>query len=323
VTKEEHAQKLLRKLERHIQLAFHRFLSGKSRSGQMVKISLDEFDPDQSRAGIPIGIEALDPFEYKSSGDPDFPAAMSVAAEEAIAVKAHVWPPNSDVPEYKLPGGANSRQGFYIYRNDRLIQAGGWNGLREAEPHSSLARLEVDIAPSLDVKMSLDVKKMEVHLPPDLATALQQAKTAEGLDFKAYLRRANDAYRVREHTNAELPLIPGRGLPRDLRLLLQKELKIAGIRRSRKLQFEWTQLPKDKFFDLDREADVLHLNRCYRRQLLNGLKGSSTDLPVMKCLLFLLLREFYYSARMSAKVREFVEQVNRILVAAVRHERCQ
>ena len=58
------------------------------------------------------------------------------AYKNRIKIKAHIWPPNTEVPEYKLPGGSNGPQGFYFYRNNRLIQGGGWNGIREVEPHS-------------------------------------------------------------------------------------------------------------------------------------------------------------------------------------------
>ena len=58
-----------------------------------------------------------------------------------------------------------------FFRNDRLIQGGGWDGLREVDPHLSLARLEIDIAPSFDVEISLDVKKVENRRPAALSSA--------------------------------------------------------------------------------------------------------------------------------------------------------
>lgn len=60
---------------------------------------------------------------------------------------SHLWPPNSERPEYRLGNRAAARQGFYFYRNSRLIQAGGWNGLvqNDAEPHGSLARVRIDL----------------------------------------------------------------------------------------------------------------------------------------------------------------------------------
>jgi hypothetical protein len=320
-TAEEFAQKLLKRLENFLALAFHRFLSGRLRK---IAISLDVFDQHSDSAGLPVQIKPLDPFGYDRSGNPAFPLQMSVDGpySDRIKVMAHIWPPNSATPAYRLPGGANSRQGFYFYRNNRLIQAGGWNGLREAEPHSSLARLEVDIAAELDVHVSLDVKKMEIQLPPDLAKSLLRAQTATGIDFKKYISLANDAYRKRAVTDAELPLIPSGGLPATLVTFLHKELRIKATTKHHDLKIGWRKLDSGLFFDIDRDGGNLYINQAYRKQLQHGLAGSSADLPVLKCLLFLVLEDALSSERMGSKMRERLEQINRILVRAVRFERC-
>ena len=56
-------------------------------------------------------------------------------------------------------------QGFYIYRNKRLITYGSWHGLRAQGEFFKLARVKVDIPNSLDLEWSLDVKK-SVAIPP-------------------------------------------------------------------------------------------------------------------------------------------------------------
>jgi hypothetical protein len=317
---EEHAQRLMRRLENYLALAFHRFLSGKARA---VRLWLDIFDQNVKRAGIPIDLDPLDPFAYEQSGDSKFPLKMAIdgAYEGRIALTAHIWPPNSTSPSYRLPGGANSRQGFYFYRNNRLIQGGGWNGIREVEPHSSLARLEVDVAAEFDVEISLDVKKVEIQLPPDLVSTIQKAKTSSGIDFKKYLSIAREAYRTRKVTEAELPLIPSVGLPAELTAFLHDELRIRATKKHRDLKIKWMPLAKDVFFDIDRDAGELFLNRTFRQQLLHGLSGSAADIPVVKCLLFLVLEDALASERMGGKMRERIDQVNRILVKAVKYER--
>ena len=317
---EEHAQKLMRRLENYLSMAFHRFLSGKARA---VQLRLDIFDEKRKRGGIPIDLDPLDPFAYEQSGDSKFPAEMAVdgAYKGRIALTAHIWPPNSNSPSYKLPGGANSRQGFYFYRNNRLIQGGGWNGIREVEPHSSLARLEVDVATDFDVEISLDVKKVEIQLPPDLVSTIQKAKTGSGIDFKKYLSIADQTYRTRKVTEAELPLIPSLGLPADLSSFLHDELRIKATRKHRDLKIRWSHLEKDVFFEIDRDEGELFLNKAFRQQLLHGLPGSAADIPVVKCLLFLVLEDALASERMGGKMRERIDQVNRILVKAVKYER--
>jgi hypothetical protein len=240
---------------------------------------------------------------------------------DRIKITAHVWPPNSSSPGYKLPGGSNARQGFYFYRNNRLIQGGGWNGIREAEPHLSLARLEIDIASDFDVDVSLDVKKVEIHLPPALVAAIQKAHTSTGVDFKKYLSIADETYRKRSVTEAELPLIPSVGLPAPLTKFLHQELRLKATAKHRDLKIKWKRLEKESFFEIDRDAGHLYLNRLYRKRLLHGLDGSSADIPVLKCLLFLVLEDALSSERLGSKVRERLEQVNRILVRAVKYER--
>jgi len=314
----ELVQHLLKRLNNHLGITFHRFIK---RPTDPATIHLDILDLDSGEVGLPKVVEALDPFGYKRSGDPAFPASMTPEEECPLTIRAHIWSPNSDLKEYRLPGGANSRQGFYFYRNNRLVQAGGWNGIREAEPHSSLARLEVDVGPELDLDFSLDVKKSEIRLPPHLAFAIERSRTANGIDFKKYLGLAKKAYSSRQRMHGDLPLIPSDGMPARLRDVLKEELRITGVRKTRDLRFEWTELPDDRFFDLDRDNDVLYLNQAFRRQLLHGLKGSSADLPVVKSLLFLLLRDSFHLERVGSKAREHLDQINRILIEAVKCER--
>lgn len=317
---EEHAQKLMQRLGSYLSLAFHRFLSGKARK---VRISIDIYDRATGKAGIPLVLDPLDPFGYLQSGHADFPQSMTLAGPYGKSVKmtAHIWPPNSTAPEYRLPGGANSRQGFYFYRNDRLIQGGGWNGMRDAEPHSSLARIEVDVAANFDIEVSLDVKKVEIQLPQSVIKAIQTARTTSGIDFKKYLSLADNAYRKRQITHAELPLIPSKGLPAKLVATLRAELQITTTKKFRELQFIWAKLDDDLFFQIDRDAGCVYLNRTYRQAVLHGMPGSITDAPLLKCLLFFVLEEAVSSGRMSSRIREQMDKVNRILVEAAMYER--
>src|SRR3989338_8086844 len=41
------------------------------------------------------------------------------------------------------PANWNQQQGFYIYRADRLIQSGGWCGIRTSDEHTKLSRIEI------------------------------------------------------------------------------------------------------------------------------------------------------------------------------------
>jgi len=315
----EQVQRLVDRLKNYLSLAFHRFIS---RNGRPISITIDVLDGESGEIGIPVLLSALNPFGYFASGNKDFPQELLLDDyNKSLRMIAHIWPANTNQAEYRLPGGANSRQGFYFYRNNRLIQGGGWNGLREADPHLSLARIEVDMSPEFDVEVSLDVKKIEVQLPPSLVQAIQGSKTKLGVEFKKYLKYAEQAYRSKSLAHSELPLVLGNGVPKMLQHSVAQELGIKKSTKFRRLKFEWCDLDKGCLFDVDRERDAIRLNRGYRRTLLHGLSGSSTDIPVTKCLLFLLVREVFYSERLSSKAREELERANRILIAALKYER--
>ncbi|MFC1817483.1 ATP-binding protein [Thermodesulfobacteriota bacterium] len=65
------------------------------------------------------------------------------------------------------PKGWNAQQGFYIYRNRRMIVSGGYLDFDlKPEEHYKLARIKVDITNDMDHEWSIDVRKA-VSTPPD------------------------------------------------------------------------------------------------------------------------------------------------------------
>jgi len=65
-------------------------------------------------------------------------------------------------------------EGIYIYRADRLIHFGGWNGLIKKVPRLQLARLRVEVGNSVDHLLHLNVAKSQVVIPHDLITAFEK-----------------------------------------------------------------------------------------------------------------------------------------------------
>ncbi|HAQ19456.1 MAG TPA: ATP-binding protein [Prolixibacteraceae bacterium] len=65
-------------------------------------------------------------------------------------------------------------EGIYIYRADRLIHFGGWNGLIKKAPRLQLARLRVDIGNSVDHLLHLNVAKSQIEIPHDLTAAFER-----------------------------------------------------------------------------------------------------------------------------------------------------
>lgn len=68
------------------------------------------------------------------------------------------------------PQGWTAQQGFYVYRNDRIIVPGDWLRLGRNRPwareeHYKLARLSIDIPNVMDEDWSLDIKKSTARPP--------------------------------------------------------------------------------------------------------------------------------------------------------------
>lgn len=79
--------------------------------------------------------------------------------------------------EYKLhgrPGGWTASQGFYVYRNRRLILAGSWLGLPglNRDPACNLARIRLDIPPSRDFEWKIDIRKSSARPPAGIRNEL-------------------------------------------------------------------------------------------------------------------------------------------------------
>jgi hypothetical protein len=82
----------------------------------------------------------------------------------------------------------NRQQGLYIYRAERLVQWGGWNGIRGIDEHTKLARAALDFDTDLDSVFNINVAKMRVMIPAQLRQMLAQP-------INELCGQADDAYR--------------------------------------------------------------------------------------------------------------------------------
>ena len=65
-------------------------------------------------------------------------------------------------------------QGFYVYRERRLIIHGTWFGLARQVELTKLARVRIDMPNSLDGAWKIDVKKASAQLPPPVRDRLRR-----------------------------------------------------------------------------------------------------------------------------------------------------
>ena len=82
----------------------------------------------------------------------------------------------------------NRQQGLYIYRAGRLVQWGGWNGIRGIDEHTKLARAALDFDTELDSVFNINVAKMRVTIPPQIRQMLERP-------INELCAQADDAYR--------------------------------------------------------------------------------------------------------------------------------
>lgn len=159
-------------LQKHIGEIYHRFLDVYDKRERNIEISVD---------GVPV--EPWDPF-FKTRSDQvlaEQQQSMEVQVEDgrthAASVSAWILPHSDDLDdsEKALAKISNRGQGFYIYREGRLISSGGWlsvfGGL---DPHMSLLRVEFDFGHELDEAFHIDVKKSRVLFDPALSEYLEK-----------------------------------------------------------------------------------------------------------------------------------------------------
>jgi len=73
------------------------------------------------------------------------------------------------------PRSIYDEQGFYIYRNKRLIYWGNWMHMGYKSELNKLARIQVDIPSSLDSIWMLDVKKSSAKIPDKIKDQIRSA----------------------------------------------------------------------------------------------------------------------------------------------------
>jgi HSP90 family molecular chaperone len=121
-----------------------------------------------------ILIEPEDPFYINEHTTITFPTTPLIINKSAtIEVTAYVIANLKKQKDSLL-----EEQGFYIYRNKRLIEKAGWLGLFKANEVSKLARVKVDISNLHDKVVGVNINKTSINkVNPILKSSLK--KTAE------------------------------------------------------------------------------------------------------------------------------------------------
>ena len=150
----------------HLSLVFHRFLDSTKYPLciRLNNIQIKGFNP------FPVGNKTLRSVEPKQK---EF-------KNENVKLEGFVLP-SSAIDEVKNGStkwttkhrSLTDMEGLYVYRANRLIIFGGWNGLIRKGPRLQLARLRLDMGNKIDCYFHLNVAKSQISVPSDLRDAFK------------------------------------------------------------------------------------------------------------------------------------------------------
>lgn len=307
------------RLQHHLGMVFHRFLDQKK-----IRIGIDVEDISLLGTGPVLEVKPLDPFGYSRSGASGYPKLLrGTISGLPLDVNCHVWPGRSQLPQFRLPGGAPDRhQGFYFYRRDRLLQAGGWNTVEIQRRDLQLARVVIDLPDDLVVARDfrMDPEKTKVETGHNFEEAVKRATGDDGTTFQGYLDSAVDAFKnANQRKRTRAPIVPlGRGVPTRLRQAVHRELEVLPGRDE--LDLRWRDFDDDLLFDIDRDEQTIWLNNRYRKALAGDGRRAFNDAPLVKTLLFLLTENLFHGAWLGPKDKDNLELWQTVMTAAAKEE---
>jgi len=153
--------KIIDEVKAYLEMVFHNFLSGLNPSIK-IEVNGNKLFP-------------WDPFCEIHPATIAFPEEKILHPHGDTIIKGFVLPHKDKLTSEAFeanagPGGWNARQGIYIYRNKRLLVAGGWLGLGDNKPwmqeeQYKLSRIRIDISNTQDFDWLIDVKKSSAKPP--------------------------------------------------------------------------------------------------------------------------------------------------------------
>ncbi len=159
---------LVDRVEQHLGMVFHRYLQG-PRPGLRLNINGNPVSP-------------WDPFLSGHPATWSSPVERIPCDGGTVEVQCHVLPHKDrlDAREHDSaagPDGWTAQQGFYVYRNKRLLVAGSWLGLGRGrswtkEEAHRLARIRLDIPNTADAEWKIDVRKSTARPPVSIRERL-------------------------------------------------------------------------------------------------------------------------------------------------------
>jgi len=150
----------------YLALVFHRFME---RNESPLKIRINN-----------TFVNPFNPFPEEEKDFRQIEPKQSTFRSDVIKIEGFVLPSRSITETSKgltkwttRHRGLMDMEGLYIYRADRIILFGGWNGIIKKAPRLQLARLRVEVGNSVDHLLHLNVAKSQIVIPHELRNAFE------------------------------------------------------------------------------------------------------------------------------------------------------
>lgn len=308
----------LESVRAHLGVVFHRILEAGG-----LTIEIEVFDTDRGRPGIPRTVEPVNPFGYRQIGRGDFPADLLITIDrQVVRGRVHLWPSSqSGLPAFRLGGRPGSlAQGFFFYRNDRLLQMGGWNTLTVERPELEYARIEVNIDAQLSDHITINPEKAGLELDADFKAAILQAEVGKArLPFARFLEEAEShRKRSRQYTKRPVGLVePFRGFSAEMLDAFASSVEFVDYA---PIDIRWEVRDSEDPIRVDLPNRTIWLNALYRSVIVGRESTDNDDAPLFKTLLVLVFSRYFEGEMLGSREKAEILAWQQLLTAALRDE---
>lgn len=186
--------RLAESLDKHLSLVYHRFLDKTDDRERDIDISINQSKVVRWNPFYPKRSE-----QVLSEKKQTLIVELPDGSEGSVQIRAWILPHRDEMTKEEEKTYArisNRAQGFYVYREGRLIQDGSWMDVFGAnEPHTSLLRIEFEFGHELDDAFRIDVKKSRILFHPELEDGLREL-------LQPVFREAGSRYRKQNREKA-------------------------------------------------------------------------------------------------------------------------
>lgn len=159
--------KIISKVKKHISLVFHRFIE---EDHIVINVNGNK-------------IIAWNPFVLENNATQELSQEVCYEGNKVVTIEPYILPHKTKFQSdenYKKAGGQKGwlqHQGFYIYRNRRLLLYGTWFNIFKKEIAYNLARIKLDLQSDSDFDWQIDIKKSKAVPPVYVEELLEKVAT--------------------------------------------------------------------------------------------------------------------------------------------------